>query len=246
MAYFDSSSQVLDEPSTNSLDSLIHGMKETTFDAKNNFFSYRKAYNLRSEKCKLKPNENKPAKTDAEFDIWKLKPLDFNWKLYCQPHPPKKYNFAREISPSNLIRLAWNWRNTREAIKPWRYHSQSESTQVFPNTGSKIIRLPLKIVDDFNYYSATDHKKVQTFRPSVRQLSPLSAKIQAAKSMSYREGLGPYASKSTPIFRNVLFYGLNFFSGRKRIPKKFFFYQAWFAWKTRLAGFQNTVRTWSL
>jgi hypothetical protein len=91
MAYMDNRSQGLNEASTSSLERLVHEMKETTFDAKKNFYSFRKAYNLRSEKCKLKPNETKSTKNDAEFDIWKLKPLDFNWKLYCQPHPPKKY-----------------------------------------------------------------------------------------------------------------------------------------------------------
>jgi hypothetical protein len=69
---------------------FLHEMDEATFDAKNKFSSYRKAYTLRSEKSKLKTNDDKSSKNDKQFDIWKLKPLDFNWKLYCQPRPPKK------------------------------------------------------------------------------------------------------------------------------------------------------------
>jgi hypothetical protein len=75
---------------------------------------------------------------------------------------------------------------------------------MLPSIENKMNRSPLKIVDDFNYFSGvTDHKKKQKFISNLRFVSPLSAKIQAAKSMSYREGFGPYASKSTPTFRDV-------------------------------------------
>ena len=149
-----------------------------SFYNKRNFEAYRSLIETRSEK--QKPFENKKEINS----IWDLDPIDFSVKLY-HPKPPK--------------------RNSKDAIKPWTYEKYLRPIQRDNNQVPEKISADKYIVESYmnqNYESNNSNTELD-FKKSFRALTPNGARIQASKSMSFREGLEKYKNPKPHDFRGV-------------------------------------------
>lgn len=148
--------------------------KSFEFDVKNSFDSHKEIDDIRSRSFKLKPI------VKQESSVWDIKPVDFTWKLY-QPQPPK--------------------RNSRESMKPQKYNekindfvddldkhndkdSKKQLLDEFLDENNRIQRLAF--LPDLQPQEPTE------FKGSFRLQTPNGARIEASKTMGYRDGLEKY------------------------------------------------------
>lgn len=150
------------------------------FCSKRNFEASRSLIEIRSEK-------QKPYEKKKEINsIWDLEPIDFSVKLY-HPKPPK--------------------RNSKEAIKPWTYDKYLRPIQQGNNQLSEKNSADKCLVESYmnENYARNNSNTELDFQKSFRVLTPNGARIQASKSMSFREGLEQYKNPKPHDFRGVLY-----------------------------------------
>jgi hypothetical protein len=132
---------------------------------------------------------------------WEKKPLDFNLRLY-HPKPPK--------------------RNTRESMQPWKWDKYLRPIERESNTAAEVdepmeknncIGLNYLLVNAMSTKSSLNNDDEDSrpenddFQASFRLLTPNQARTQAAKGMSFRDGLEQYRNPMPHDFRGVsLFY----------------------------------------
>lgn len=134
-----------------------------------------------SHLVKLRNTSRNYEKKESEItNVWEKKPIDFSPRLY-QPKPPK--------------------RNSKEAMKPWKYKTLMREKEASINVPSKKCELGL------NEYLVKKVSNMQpSFKTSFRLLTPNQARIEASKTMGFRDGLELYRNPKSHDFRGVIIY----------------------------------------
>lgn len=125
--------------------------------------------------------------SSSSSSIWDRKPIDFSPRLY-QPKPPK--------------------RNSKEAMKPWKYGSKETTSR---QESQEIEKPPLDLSAYLSEKSKIDWQQNDensraSFQGSFRLLTANKARIEASKTMGFREGLDQYKNPMPHDFRGVILF----------------------------------------
>lgn len=122
--------------------------------------------------------------SSSSSSIWDRKPIDFSPRLY-QPKPPK--------------------RNSKEAMKPWKYGSKETTSK---QQSQEIEKPPLDLSAYLSEKSKidwqNDENSRESFQGSFRLLTANRARIEASKTMGFRDGLDQYKNPMPHDFRGVI------------------------------------------
>lgn len=158
-------------------------VNKNTFKSKREYEALRGLIEVRSE------NQAPIPKVKNYLTIWDKEPVDFSLKLY-HPHPPK--------------------RNSREAIKPWLYDrflkpidNSDRANKTDENMAHK------KQMDEYlsSYDSSlkeNNENEEPEFIAGIRLRTAKGARMDAAKSMGYRDSLEQYKNPVPHDFRGVI------------------------------------------
>ena len=173
----------------NSLDSFVnHDKRSANENKKKNSFNDKTNLEASCLLIKTRSNSYKPTRRSKQIDSeWDKEPIDFTWKLY-HPNPPK--------------------RNSRDAIKPWLYDNylkgdkrifydseQYSSVEGLEEKKNKILNNLFK--------SKQDAAESDEFKIRFKMTTPNAARLEAAKTMGFREGLDSYTDPKPHDFRGV-------------------------------------------
>lgn len=153
-----------------------------SFQNKREYEASRNLIETRSE------NQHPYQKVKEINSIWDQDPVDFSLRLY-HPKPPK--------------------RNSREAIKPWIYDKYLRP--IDPDILQRNSESPKKSVEKVilnSFLSGESEKSDSTdadnlFQTSFRVLTPNGARIEASKSMGYRNSLEQFKNPGSFDHRGV-------------------------------------------
>lgn len=159
-------------------------MNKNTLQDKENFEAITNLTRLRGSSYD-DYEATKKSINDTYASVWDKKPIDFSPRLY-HPRPPK--------------------RNSRESMKPWKYGRDSHREVCGSVSSSAKLRIPLDLKD---YLRDKSHKEMieetrSDFQRSFRLLTANGARIEASKSMGFRDGLDQYRNPEPHDFRGVI------------------------------------------
>lgn len=183
-----------------------------------NTFNDRKTYEASKdlEQVRSKKSTEKELK-QTPTSVWDIKPVDFSLRLY-HPRPPKR-NTREAIKP-------WTYdRYLRSMPESSTSHDQSTTTTIGAKLANKVAlnfllgyslseslkNDPVDIDssdaddnDDEYYDLAHSLDNSSQFRSSFRLLTPNRARIEASKTMSFRDGLDQFKNPIPHDFRGVI------------------------------------------
>lgn len=152
------------------------------FDALGNLIRLRGSSELKNTSSSNKFEDSTMA------SVWEKKPIDFSPRLY-QPKPPK--------------------RNSREAMKPWKFGSRSVEVLA---SSDETPKKPLMGLEEYlsdktkPNLDLFDTDPRPSFTSSFRILTANRARFEASKTMGFREGLDSYKGLRPHDFRGVSFF----------------------------------------
>lgn len=168
--------------STQSTDNFGSNKSLYKFNDRLNNESYKNLIDMRN-KIFLRMSHKDRSTSCQNMSIWEKKPVDFTRKLY-DPHPPK--------------------RNTQAAIKPWEYDRflrSAEDENIFWEKEEPKKTVASQVLD--SAFSNTYDNWQKDFEASFRLETPNGARMNAAHSMSFREGLNQFKNPKDHDFRGL-------------------------------------------